>query len=163
MEKDFGPQVAAMHAAHFAQFAAVSPPESMHALHFGQLRAPDITLWTLWSEAPEGREAALMGMGALKALDARFGSGGGAADHGEIKSMRTAQDWRGRRVGSVILAAIMDEARARRYRRLSLETGPEEIFAPARRFYARHGFVTCGPFADYLDDRHSVFMTRELA
>jgi putative acetyltransferase len=34
-----------------------------------------------------------------------------------------------------------------------------EGFAPARRLYARAGFATCPPFADYTDDPNSVYMT----
>ncbi len=37
-----------------------------------------------------------------------------------------------------------------------------EGFAPARALYARFGFVECEPFADYVEDPYSVFMTREL-
>ena len=35
-------------------------------------------------------------------------------------------------------------------------------FAPARSLYTRFGFHPCGPFADYVEDPYSVFMTREL-
>ena len=35
-------------------------------------------------------------------------------------------------------------------------------FAPARSLYTRFGFRPCGPFADYVEDPYSVFMTREL-
>ena len=45
---------------------------------------------------------------------------------------------------------------------ISLETGAEEFFGPARALYARHSFVECEPFADYRPDPLSVFMTREL-
>ena len=34
-------------------------------------------------------------------------------------------------------------------RRVSLETGAGEAFAPARALYAGAGFVPCGPFGDY--------------
>jgi len=57
---------------------------------------------------------------------------------------------------------IVEEAKRRSYRRLSLETGSMEAFAPARNLYQRYGFKVCGPFADYVEDPHSVFMTREL-
>lgn len=56
----------------------------------------------------------------------------------------------------------MDEARRRNYARLSLETGSVAAFEPARALYARFGFETCGPFADYMADPYSVFMTRSL-
>ena len=35
-------------------------------------------------------------------------------------------------------------------------------FAPARRLYAAAGFRECAPFADYILDPNSVFMTKEL-
>ena len=46
--------------------------------------------------------------------------------------------------------------------RLSLETGSQDGFAPARALYARHGFALCDPFADYRLDPSSVFMSREI-
>lgn len=50
----------------------------------------------------------------------------------------------------------------RGYRRLSLETGLMAAFVQARTLYARFGFEPCGPFAQYVEDPHSVFMTRAL-
>jgi putative acetyltransferase len=35
-------------------------------------------------------------------------------------------------------------------------------FAPARSLYARHGFLPCPPFGDYVADRNSNFLTRVL-
>lgn len=61
-----------------------------------------------------------------------------------------------------MLRHIIDAARALRLRRLSLETGSWDYFAPARRLYRRHGFVECPPFGDYAPDSNSVFMTREV-
>ena len=58
-----------------------------------------------------------------------------------------------------MLRHIIAVAAARRMSRLSLETGAWAYFAPARALYARHGFVECPPFGDYLPDPHSVFMT----
>ncbi|MBL8261110.1 MAG: GNAT family N-acetyltransferase [Xanthomonadaceae bacterium] len=124
-----------------------SPPDSVHALDLETLRRPEITFWTAW----DGE--ALLGCGALKALD-------GA--HGEIKSMRTAPAHRNRGVAATVLRHIVATARERGYRRLSLETGSPEAFAPARALYARFGFVECGPFADYVDDPWSMYMTLEL-
>lgn len=49
-----------------------------------------------------------------------------------------------------------------RYQRLSLETGAAEAFEPARRLYAAFGFTSCEPFADYVLDPYSVFMTRKI-
>jgi putative acetyltransferase len=61
-----------------------------------------------------------------------------------------------------MLTHILEEARRRSYRRLSLETGSVEAFAPARSLYARFGFKPCAPFAEYVEDPYSVFMTIEL-
>ena len=54
----------------------------------------------------------------------------------------------------------MNEAQRRGYDRLSLETGSQDFFVPARELYARHGFGACAPFGSYVDDPNSVFMTR---
>lgn len=141
------PAVRDLIAEHLDEMFAMSPPESVHALPLASLESPDVTVWSAW----DGDE--VLGCGALKELD---------ASHGEVKSMRTRAAARGRGVGAAILATILAEARARGYQRLSLETGSEEHFAPARRLYARHGFEQCPPFADYTDDPNSVFMTRTL-
>jgi putative acetyltransferase len=106
-----------------------------------------MTFWSAW----EGDE--VVGVGALKQL---------SADHGEVKSMHTAEVARGRGVGSALLGLIMETARERGMSRLSLETGAWPYFLPARALYARHGFVECGPFGDYRPDPNSVFMTLEL-
>lgn len=132
---------------HLEEMYATSPAESVHALDLGALRAQHVSFFTLW----DGER--LLGCGALKEL---------GADHGEIKTMRTAREARGSGVGGRMLAYLLDEARARGYRRVSLETGTQDFFAAARRLYARYGFVECPPFADYVLDPHSVFMTLDL-
>lgn len=44
--------------------------------------------------------------------------------------------------------------------RLSLETGSDEFFLPARKLYEKFGFEYCQPFADYRPDPYSAFMTK---
>jgi putative acetyltransferase len=132
---------------HLRNVALHSPPESIHALDLERLRQPDITFWSAW------RGPDLAGCGALKALD---------ASHGEIKSMRTVPGHLRTGVAAALLRHIIDEARLRRYRRLSLETGSAAAFIPARTLYAKHGFVPCGAFADYVEDPYSVFMSRDV-
>ena len=61
-----------------------------------------------------------------------------------------------------MLRHIIGTARAGGMVRLSLETGSWDYFRPARALYARHGFVECPPFADYVLDPNSVFMTLDL-
>jgi putative acetyltransferase len=133
---------------HLADMFATSPAESVHALDHGALAGPDITFWTARDDG-----GVLLGCGALKDL---------GAGEGEIKSMRTARPARGRGVAALLLGRILDEAGQRGYRRLLLETGSQQFFDPARRLYARHGFVPCPPFAGYQPDPNSVFMARGL-
>lgn len=141
------PRVADLLHAHMTRARAETAPGSSHALDLSGLRAPEVTFWSAW----EGD--AVVGVGALKRL---------SADHGEVKSMHTAEAARGRGVGSAVLQQIMASARARGMSRLSLETGSWPYFAPARALYARHGFVECGPFGGYREDPNSVFMTLAL-
>jgi putative acetyltransferase len=61
-----------------------------------------------------------------------------------------------------VVRHILGEAARRGYRRLSLETGSQPHFVPARSLYASFGFHSCGPFGDYVDDPNSVFMTKVL-
>jgi putative acetyltransferase len=141
------PEVHALLAEHLSSMHQLSPPESVHALDLEQLRRPDITFWCAW----EGTQ--LLGCGALKEL---------SPSHGEVKSMRTARAHLRKGVARAILGRILEEARRRRYERLSLETGTMAAFQPAQRLYASFGFKYCGPFADYVEDPNSVFMTMAL-
>lgn len=140
-----GPEIAALLQQHLRDMHATSPPESVHALDLDGLRQPDISFWTLW----DGNQ--LAGCGALRQLDAY---------HGEIKSMRTSDNYLRQGVASRLLQHLLQEAARRGYHRLSLETGSMAYFAPARALYARYGFTECGPFADYAPDPNSIFMTR---
>jgi putative acetyltransferase len=142
-----GPEIIALLQEHLRCMALVSPPESRHALDLDGLRKPDLTFWSIW-DGPD-----LAGCGALKELNAL---------HGEIKSMRTASAHLRKGVASQMLGHIIGEAKCRGYRRLSLETGSMEYFEPARRSYASFGFAHCRPFATYVEDPNSVFMTKEL-
>lgn len=140
-----GPQIQQLLQEYLHSMTLYSPPESIHALDFDELRRPEVTFWSAWEEGE------LLGCGALLELDRR---------HGEIKSMRTARGHLRRGVARTMLTHILGEARRRGYARLSLETGTNPAFAPARELYASFGFVYCEPFAQYLPDPYSVFMTR---
>ena len=67
--------------------------------------------------------------------------------------------WEG---AELMLQHIITEARQRSYCRLSLESGSMKYFEPAHRLYAKFGFINCAPFAGYINDPNSVFMTKEL-
>jgi len=142
-----GPDIAALLEAHTAELRGISPPESKHALDLEGLRRPEITMWSVWDGMT------LVGCGAIKDL----GDG-----HAELKSMRVSPAHRRRGIASLLLRHIIDEARARGFHRISLETGSMAFFEPARALYARHGFTPCGPFDGYTADPNSVFMTMRL-
>ena len=124
-----------------------SPPEDMHALDVNGLVAPDLRFFSI----REGGE--LLGVGALKDL-------GGA--HGELKSIHTAATARGRGVGKRMVTHLIDVARTGGFKRLSLETGSMDAFAPSRALYESLGFEVTEPFGDYWDSPYSVCMTREI-
>ena len=144
-----GSEVIGLLEAHVAEMRAVTVnPESVHALDLDGLRRPEVTFWSL----RDGDRIA--GCGAIKRLD---------ASHAEIKSMRTADGYQRRGVAASLLAHIEAESVRMGLTRLSLETGSEDFFAPARALYVRSGFEYCAPFADYVLDPLSVFMTKKIA
>ncbi len=141
------PQVVALLEVHFAGMLANSPAGSCHFLDLSGLKGPDVTFWTAW----DGDD--LLGCGALKELD---------PVHGEIKSMRTAAEHLRRGTGAALVSHILRTARARGYKRVSLETGSGKAFDAAHALYRQFGFTECGPFADYKEDPFSRFLSRVL-
>lgn len=141
------PRVVDLLRTHLASARAETAPGSAHALDLNGLRSPDIIFWAIW----EG--GALLAVGALRRL---------SPDHGEVKSMHTAQSARRKGAGSAMLRHIIASARRDGMSRLSLETGSWEYFRPARALYAAHGFAECPPFGAYVADPNSVFMTLDL-
>ncbi|MEG0053702.1 MAG: GNAT family N-acetyltransferase [Comamonas sp.] len=139
------PRVLALLQAHLDDMYRISPPESVHALDVEQLRQPDIRFWTAWSGE------ALVGSCALKQLD---------SDHLELKSMRVDAAHRGTGAAQQLLDFVLVQAQQGGGQRISLETGTEDFFAPARRLYARNGFLPCEPFGSYQPDPNSCFMSR---
>ena len=132
---------------HLADMNATSPVESVHALDVSGLKDQSVTFWTGW------KQGKLLGCAALK----QIGDG-----HGEIKSMRTANDARGEGVASTMLTHVLQHARKSGLKRVSLETGSMAFFAPARSLYEKFGFEYCEPFSDYKLDPNSQFMTRAI-
>ena len=98
----------------------VTPAGHVHALDVDGLRDPAVAFFS----ARRGGE--LLGVGALKHLD---------DTHGELKSMHTAAAARGQGVGRAMVEHLLAVARGRGYRRVSLETGTMDEFAPARALY----------------------------
>ncbi|ROR26838.1 putative acetyltransferase [Vibrio crassostreae] len=132
---------------HLADMYATSPPESVHALDLDGLKSPEITFFSAW------KDSQLLGCVAIKELDTQ---------HAELKSMRTSQFARKSGVASQLLQHVLDTAAIRKYQTISLETGSEDYFKAARKLYEKFGFGYCEPFADYILDPHSQFMSIEL-
>jgi putative acetyltransferase len=141
------PEIVALLEEHLRDMRATSPPESVHALDLDGLCDPAVTVWSVRDDA------GLVAIGALKDL----GDG-----HGEIKSMRVAGAFRGRGIASLLLRHLLAAARDRGLTRVSLETGTQPFFAPARTLYTRHGFGPCRPFGTYTDDPNSAYFTLRL-
>jgi putative acetyltransferase len=119
---------------HLQGMHANSPAGSVRALDLTALKAPGVTVWTVWISDQ------LAGIGALKDL----------GDHtGELKSMRTHPDFVRRGVASALLDYVIRVARARGMMRLSVETGSGPAFEPALSLYRRRGFIEGAAFADY--------------
>lgn len=138
-----GEPTRALLALHLAGMHETTPAGHVFALDLSGLRAPGVTVWSAW------RGGAIAGIGALKDCGAGLG---------EVKSMRTHPDHLRCGVAAAVLARILDEARRRGLRRLSLETGRGPSFDAALALYARHGFRSGGAFGDYVASEFNQFM-----
>jgi putative acetyltransferase len=132
---------------HLALMHATSPPEDVHALDIDGLTQPSIRFYSYRVDG------ALLAIGALKQHDSSLG---------ELKSMHTSAAARGQGIGRMIVEHLLAVARSLGLQRVSLETGSQAEFEPARALYARAGFVECEPFADYAPSVNSTFMTRSV-
>ncbi|MGF1845432.1 GNAT family N-acetyltransferase [Vibrio clamense] len=132
---------------HLADMYATSPPESVHALDVDALKSPEVTFFSGWVNGE------LQGCLAIKQLN---------SNHVELKSMRTSNSSRKSGVATKLLTHALNTAIEKGYSKVSLETGTQQFFQPARNLYEKFGFTYCEPFANYELDPHSHFMTKEL-
>ena len=135
--------LALLNASH-AFLLSLYPPEHSFALNPDQLAAPHISFFIA------DRDGEALGCAALA----------NQGDYGEIKSMFVHPDARGTGTGAALMRTLEEEARAQGLTVMKLETG-DDLF-PAHRLYQRHGFTPCGPFGDYVEGPHSVFMEKRL-
>ena len=138
------PEVHELLIKHFIELRAVSPKGSTHVLDIAGLKNPNIKFWSLW----EGND--LMGSGALKFLD---------KEHGEFKSIRVSDKFKGKGSGLKLINHLINEAKKLNIKRLSLETGAGDFFLNARKLFNKCGFEPCEPFSHYKNDANSVYMT----
>ena len=129
---------------HFIELRSVSPEGSAHVLNIAGLKDPSIKFWSLWSKND------LTGIGALKFLD---------KEHGEFKSIRVSDKFRGKGNGPKVIKHLINEAKKLDIKRLSLETGAGDFFSTARNLFNNCGFEPCKPFSHYKNDVNSVYMT----
>jgi putative acetyltransferase len=128
------PGVTALLNRHLAFCLSETPPEHAFALDVTGLLDPAVSFYSY--RTADG----VLGVGAIRELDAR---------HGELKSMHTAAEARGRGVGRAMLEHLLEVARSRGYHQVLLETGTTPGFAAARALYASAGFVPAEPFGGY--------------
>ena len=141
------PEVRALLERHLGFCLSETPPEHSFALDVDGLLDQKVTFVSF-------RDGdAVVGVAAIKELD---------AEHAEIKSMHTVAEARGRGVGRALLTHLLETARARGYRLVSLETGTTPGFAAARALYESAGFAPAGPFADYPVTGDNCFYARAL-
>ncbi|QBX35418.1 GNAT family N-acetyltransferase [Paracoccus liaowanqingii] len=144
LESPLGADLEPLFQRHTAEMHADTPPDSVHTLPRAALADPAIAFFVI-------RDAGLpVAMGAVKDL---------GRSEAEVKSMHVLAEQRGRGLSRMLLRHLLAHSRQAGFRRLSLETGVQPGFAPARGLYAREGFTECPPFASYRPDPHSVFMT----
>ena len=141
------PEVNELLTKHFIELRSVSPKDSCHVLDIAGLKDPSIKFWSLWENTK------LMGSGALKFLD---------KDHGEFKSIRVHDDFRGKGNGIKIINHLINKAKKLNIKRLSIETGAGKFFNPARKLFNNSGFKPCPPFAHYKEDINSLYFTKHL-
>ena len=142
-----GPDVSALIEQHLALMNALSPQEDVHALDLDSLRDAAVLFLSCRSNGE------VLGIGALKQTD---------PGRAEITSMYVAESARGRGIARAIVDRLLDVARQRGLRRVSLETGSEPEFVPARALYRSVGFEPGGPFGSYEPSEASAFLTLDL-
>ncbi len=130
---------------HFIELRAASPEGSAHVLDIDGLKHSSIKFWSLWNNKM------LTGCGALKFLD---------NNHGEFKSIRVHDNFRGKGYGIKVINHLISEAKKLNVKQLSIETGAGDFFIPARKLFKICGFEPCKPFAHYKEDINSIYLTK---
>ncbi|WP_370691137.1 GNAT family N-acetyltransferase [Kordiimonas sp. SCSIO 12610] len=141
------PDVQALLKDHMKGMQENSPIDSVFALDISGLKTKEISFWTAWENET------ILGCGALKEL---------SPTHGEIKSMRTHKTQLRKGVAARLLEHIIDTAKIREYKILSLETGSGPAFDPAIRLYKKYGFKNGAAFSDYQASEFNQFLHLKL-
>ena len=145
IEESLTDELAQILQAHWLFCTSSTPIEHVYALDASKLFSPDITVFGARIDGE------LVGVGAIRKLDAH---------HAELKSMHTLAKSRGSGVGKAMVAHIEDFARSSGIKRMSLETGTNEAFKPARELYKSLGYNSCDAFGDYVLSEDNMCMTK---
>jgi len=121
------------------------PAEARYALDLASLSSPNVLFAV--ARGPEGNA---IGCGAV-VLNPSYG---------EVKRMYVQPRARSAGTASLLIQALEAAAGAQGCTVFMLETGPYQLEALA--FYAKHGYVKCGPFGEYPAHPLSVFMSKRL-
>ena len=145
IEESLTDELAQVLQAHWLFCTSSTPIEHVYALNASKLFAPDIIVFGARINGE------LVGVGALRKLD---------EEHAELKSMHTLAKSRGLGVGKAMVAHIEDFARSSGIKRMSLETGTNEAFKPARELYKSLGYRSCEAFGEYVLSEDNMCMTK---
>ena len=145
IEESLTDELAQILQAHWLFCTSSTPIEHVYALDASKLFSPDITVFGARIDGE------LVGVGAIRKLDAH---------HAELKSMHTLAEFRGSGVGKAMVAHIEQFAQRSGFKRMSLETGTNEAFKPARELYKSLGYNSCDAFGDYVLSEDNMCMTK---
>lgn len=124
--------------------AELYPADSNHLVNLDELLAPENLFIGAWIEGQ------IVGCIALIAKQG----------YAEIKRLFVDPACRGQQVGRKLLQKIEDQAVAKGYEFLRLETG---IYQPASiQLYEKAGYHRISPFGDYQPDPLSLFMEKDM-
>jgi putative acetyltransferase len=124
---------------------ALYPPESNHLLPVDALRQANVTFLTA-----RIRDR-VIGCGALVNHD---------GEYGELKRMFVLPEFRGLRIGRLILDELESRARASELPLIRLETGVSQH--NALTLYENAGYRRIGPFGEFHEDPLCVYMEKQL-
>jgi putative acetyltransferase len=147
VEESLTDELAQVLQAHWLFCTSSTPIEHVYALDASKLLAADITIFGAHIDGE------LVGVGAIRRLDQH---------HAELKSMHTLAKSRGLGIGKAMVAHIEEFAKSNGVDRMSLETGTNEAFRPARELYKSLGYESCDAFGDYVLSEDNMCMTKAI-
>ena len=145
IEESLTDELAQVLQAHWLFCTSSTPIEHVYALDASKLFTPDITVFGARIDGE------LVGVGAIRRLNEH---------HAELKSMHTLAESRGHGIGKAMVAHIEEFAKSNGVDRMSLETGTNEAFRPARELYKSLGYESCDAFGDYVLSEDNMCMTK---